>query len=175
MHELGSAVYKRLFETDPEARALFKGDMSAQHRKLVAVFDELAKLQRRSQHFLPATRAGGHAVVPGASRLRSCHNAAGVGGKHYAHMRAAIISSLASMLGEKFDRTAAEAWGAAFDVLAEAIQRNGQAAPAELTLLPGLLDRKFQENGEDGGGGPGLRTDLDDFFGANNGQPWADG
>jgi nitric oxide dioxygenase len=169
MSELGAEVYSRLFKTAPELRALFTGDMAAQHGKLVRVFDEFVKLRKRSQHFLPATDRGGQAVVPGIDRLRSGHRATGVQSEHYAMMRAAILDSLASMLGDKFDSATAEAWGAAFDMLAEAMQKHGHATPAELKLLPGMLERRFEDDGARDGETPS----LDSFFSENGSKPEA--
>ena len=102
------------------------------------------KLRRRSQHFLPATGTGGGAVVPGINRLRSGHMAAGVKVEHYAFMRKAILNSLAAILGEKFDDRAAEAWGAAFDTLAETMQKPESATPEEVKLLSSMFGRKFE-------------------------------
>ncbi len=158
--ELGAAVYDKLFYVAPDTRAMFKGDMHLQHRKLVSVIVEFVKLKGRSQHFLPATGSGGAAVVPGINRLRSGHVAAGVKAEHYAFMRKAILNSLAAVLGEGFDGRAAEAWGAAFDTLAETLQKPESATPDERKLLSSMFGRKFESAKIDGTGGPS----ADDFF-----------
>ncbi|MGO9484952.1 MAG: globin domain-containing protein [Rhodomicrobium sp.] len=161
--ELGAAVYDRLFYVAPETRSMFKGDMRDQHRKLVNVIVEFVKLRGRSQHFLPVTGASGSAVVPGLNRLRSGHTAAGVKTEHYAMMRKAILASLAAMLGEKFDQKAADAWGAAFDMLAETMQKPESATPEEAKLLSTMFDRKFE--GAKPGEPAGKRgPSADDFF-----------
>ena len=161
--ELGAAVYERLFHIAPETRAMFRGDIQAQHRKLVAVLVEFVKLRRRSQHFLPATGTGGGAVVPGINRLRSGHMSAGVKVEHYAFMRKAILNSLEAILGEKFDDRAAEAWGAAFDTLAETMQKPESATPEELGLLSSMFGRKFESAKADEAAGNAAPS-LDDFF-----------
>lgn len=159
--ELGAAVYDRLFHMAPETRAMFKGDMARQHQKLVAVLVEFVKLRRRSQHFLPVTDHGSEAVVPGVRHLRSCHVANGVKGEHYALMRRAILNSVAAMLGGEFDETAAEAWAAAFDMLAETIQKPDSATAEEVKLLSSMFARRFpDENAAGGNGAPS----IDDFF-----------
>jgi hemoglobin-like flavoprotein len=161
--ELGAAVYERIFAAAPETRAMFKGDMSDQHKKLVNVIIEFVKLRRRSQHFLPVTGTAGSAVVPGINRLRTGHNSAGVKSEHYALMRWAILNSLADILGERFDNRAADAWGAAFDMLAETLQKPESATPEEAKLLSSMFGRKFESarTGEIGGKG---NVSPEDFF-----------
>ena len=161
--ELGAAVYDRLFYFAPETRAMFKGDMRAQHQKLVSVIVEFVKLRRRSQHFLPVTGSAGTAVVPGMNRLRSGHMAAGVKSEHYALMRRAILSSLAAMLGDKFDSRAADAWGAAFDMLAETLQKPESATPEELKLLSSMFGRKMEAAKAEEAAGK-KPASLDGFF-----------
>ncbi len=161
--ELGALVYNTLFHIAPEVRAMFRGDMASQHRKLVNVLVEFVKLRRRSQHFLPVTSQGGEAVVPGIAHLRSGHKAAGVQSEHYALMRRAILNSLAAMLGNEFDERTAEAWGAAFDTLADTMQRPESATPAELKLLSSMFERRFQETAPYGAGGDRTNS-IDDFF-----------
>jgi hemoglobin-like flavoprotein len=161
LSELGAAVYDRLFNLAPDTRAMFKDDMAAQHRKLVAVLVEFVKLRRRSKHFLPVTEHGGEAVVPGVNRMRSSHAAAGVKAEHYALMRRAILSSVATMLGESFDEQAAQAWGAAFDTLAETMQKPETATPEEVRLLSTMFGRRLeQSSGAPAAGG----QDFDEFF-----------
>ncbi len=160
--ELGEAVYDKLFYVAPETRTMFKGDMQAQHRKLVNVFFEFVKLRRRSQHFLPVTGASG-AVVPGINRLRTGHTAAGVKAGHYTLMRKAILNSLAEILGEKFDNKVAEAWGSAFDMLAETIQTPESATPEEANLLSSMFGRRFEDAKPNEAGGKGGAS-LNEFF-----------
>jgi hemoglobin-like flavoprotein len=162
--ELGAAVYGRLFQIAPETRAMFKGDIQAQHRKLINILIEFAKLRKRSQHFLPATGTGGEAVVPGIDRLRSGHMAAGVQAGHYAFMRKAILDSLAAMLGEKFDAKTAEAWGAAFETLAETMQKPENATPEEVKLLSSMFGRKFESTKAKAPAAGNSPPSLDDFF-----------
>jgi len=161
--ELGAAVYDRLFDVAPETRAMFKGDIRAQHSKLVNIIVEFVKIRSRSQHFLPVTGSSGGAVVPGINRLRSGHEAAGVKVEHYALMRKAILNSLAAMLGDRFDNKAAEAWGAAFDMLAETMQKPESATPEEAKLLSSMFGRKFEKAKADEAAGKGGAS-LDAFF-----------
>ena len=161
--ELGAAVYDTLFEIAPETRTLFKGDMAVQHAKFLNILGEFVNLRRRSLHFLPVTDQGGEAVVPGIDRLRSGHKAAGIKKEHYVLMRRALLSSLAAMLGDRLDERTAEAWGAAFDTLAETMQKAENARPAEVQLLSSMFGRRFSDPspGKPAGDGAGS---LDDFF-----------
>jgi nitric oxide dioxygenase len=158
--ELGAAVYDRIFSAAPETRSMFRGDMSEQHKKLVNVIVEFVKLRRRSQHFLPVTGKAGSAVVPGLNRLRSGHSAAGVKNEHYAIMRKAILNSLGAMLGDRFDAKVSDAWGAAFDMLAETMQKPESATPEEAKLLSSMFGRKMEAAKADTKDAPA----PDDFF-----------
>ena len=63
------------------------------------------------------------------------------------------------MLGERFDPRTADAWGAAFDMLAEALQKPETATPEELKLISSMFGRKF-EAAKAAGGTPS----ADSFF-----------
>ncbi|MGO8955288.1 MAG: globin domain-containing protein [Rhodomicrobium sp.] len=158
--ELGAAVYDALFYIAPDTRAMFKGDIANQHSKFISVLVEFVKLRRRSLHFLPATAHGGQAIVPGIERLRAGHRVAGVRPEHYALMRRAILNSVAAMLGDKFDERAGEAWGAAFDTLAETMQKPESATPGEVKLLSSMFARRLENTSSNETSGP----TVDDFF-----------
>jgi hypothetical protein len=79
--------------------------------------------------------------------------------EHYAMMRQAILNSLTAMLGERFDVRAADAWGAAFDMLAEALQKPETATPEELKLISAMFGRKFEAAKAAGG-----NASADSFF-----------
>lgn len=128
--ELGAAVYAKLFEISPESKPLFKGDMEEQHAKLAMVFAEFIRVKTRSQHFLPVTKQGGEAVIPGVGPLGDRHEARyGVQAQHYIYMRAALLHALARLLGSEFNEKVAEAWGETFDMLAEAMQKHAGGNP----------------------------------------------
>ena len=79
-------------------------------------------------------------------------------------MRKAILNSLAAMLGEKFDNKAAEAWGAAFDMLAETMQKPESATPEEAKLLSSMFGRKYESAKADEAAWQGEAVSLDAFF-----------
>lgn len=130
LYELGSLVYAKLFELMPESRRLFKGDMEEQKLKLARVFAEFVRVKTRSQHFLPVTKQGGEAVIPGVGALGTRHEENyGVGCKHYENMRVALLYAIATMLGKDFTPEIGEAWAETFDMLAEAMQKHAGENP----------------------------------------------
>ncbi len=128
--ELGAAVYAKLFEISPESRPLFKGNMDEQHAKLAKVFAEFVRVKTRSQHFLPVTKSGGEAVIPGVGPLGGRHETSyGVQAQHYRHMREALLHALERMLGKDFNENVAVAWAETFDMLSEAMQKHAGGNP----------------------------------------------
>ncbi|MGP0042663.1 MAG: globin domain-containing protein, partial [Rhodomicrobium sp.] len=93
-------------------------------------------------------------------RLRAGHRVAGVQPQHYGLMRQAILNSVGTMLGDKFDERTAEAWGAAFDTLAETMQKPESATPEEIKLLSSMFGRKLENTSSSNAGG----ATLDEFF-----------
>ena len=98
--------YARLFETAPEVRPLFKGDMAEQGRKLMAMLAVVVNGLRD-----PA------AIVPGAQRLAVRHAGYGVTPAHYAPVGAALLWTLEQGLGDAFDPETKAAWSAAYTLL----------------------------------------------------------
>lgn len=111
--------YERLFETAPEVRPLFKGDMTEQGRKLMATL---------------AVVVGGlkdlDAILPAAQALAVKHVAYGVRAEHYTPVGEALIWTLEQGLGEAFDAPTREAWLAAYSTLSGVMiaQAYGEAA-----------------------------------------------
>ena len=104
--------------------------MEEQNAKLAMVFAEFIRVKTRSQHFLPVTKHGGEAVIPGVGLLGSRHEESyGVKPKHYACMREALLHAITRLLGNDFNDGVAEAWGETFDMLAEAMQKHAGGHP----------------------------------------------
>lgn len=128
--ELGEAVYARLFEISPETRALFKGNLQEQQINLAKTFAAFAGMKSRSQHFLPVTRKGGEAVIPGVGALGTRHETEyGVRPEHYDLMREALLHALARFLGKDFNAEIAGVWGETFDMLADSMQKHAGGSP----------------------------------------------
>ena len=100
--------YARLFEMAPETRAMFRGDMDTQGRKLMAaiatVVNSLGDLD---------------AIVPVARDLAKRHVAYGVEPEHYALVGSALLWTLEQGLGDEFTPALRAAWGAAYCALSE--------------------------------------------------------
>jgi hemoglobin-like flavoprotein len=106
--QAAALFYGRLFETEPETRALFSGDMEEQGRKLMAaiamVVNNLDELQ---------------AVIPAVQDLAKRHVAYGVRPEHYAVVGAALLWTLEQGLGDAFTSEIRAAWASAYGALSE--------------------------------------------------------
>jgi len=104
--QAAALFYGRLFETAPETRALFPGDMTAQGQKLMAAISTVvANLDHLG------------AIVPTAEALAKRHVAYGVRAEHYAPVGAALLWTLERGLGPDFTADVGAAWAAAYAAL----------------------------------------------------------
>lgn len=98
--------YDRLFALAPETRAMFRGDIDDQGRKLfltlATVVDALEQLDQ---------------VVPVAQALAVRHVGYGVAEEHYSVVGVALIETLRGALGKRFDSFTEAAWGSAYSIL----------------------------------------------------------
>ncbi len=114
----------------PSSQRLFKGDIEQQKLKLARVFAEFVRMKTRSQHFLPVTKKGGEAVIPGVGALGERHEVNyGVGCRHYGYMKEALLYAISAMLGREFTPEIGEAWAEAFDMLSEAMMKHAGENP----------------------------------------------
>ena len=111
-----SLFYGRLFELDPALRALFRGDMTEQGRKLmtminmvVASLDNLAPLLERVED------------------LGRRHVGYGVTEAHYDTVGSALLWTLGKGLGEQFTPSVEAAWTEAYTTLASAMKQAAYA------------------------------------------------
>ena len=100
--------YGRLFETAPETRALFRGDIDTQGRKLMSA---LATVVNSLSDF--------EGVVPIACDLAKRHVGYGVGREHYALVGSALLWALEQGLADEFTPALRAAWEAAYSALSE--------------------------------------------------------
>jgi hemoglobin-like flavoprotein len=98
--------YDRLFEIAPEVKPLFKGDLTEQKKKLIAmlatVVNGLDKLDT---------------ILPAASKLAKNHVTYGVQAKHYQPVGAALLWTLEKGLGDAWTKDVADAWVQAYTTL----------------------------------------------------------
>jgi hemoglobin-like flavoprotein len=104
---VAAVFYARLFELDPSLRSLFKGDMQAQGRKLMAMIaTAVAHVDRLD------------VIVPAVAALGQRHQQYGVKEVDYDTVGSALLGTLQQGLGDGFDRQTEEAWTVAYATLA---------------------------------------------------------
>jgi hemoglobin-like flavoprotein len=104
--QAAALFYGRLFETMPETRALFHGDMTVQGQKLMgAITTVVTNLDNLG------------AIVPVAQALAKRHVGYGVRAEHYEPVGAALLWTLEQGLGSDFTPEVGAAWAEAYDAL----------------------------------------------------------
>jgi len=114
-----ATFYARLFELAPPVRALFKGDMVEQGRKLMAMLRTVVNLLDKPD-----------VLVPAAQRLAERHVGYGAQPAHYAVVGEALIDTLAKGLGDAFTPETRAAWLAAYGTLSSVMIAAAAALPA---------------------------------------------
>jgi hemoglobin-like flavoprotein len=111
--------YTKLFSMDASLKPLFKGDMKAQGRKLMAMIGAavtgLSKLDE---------------IVPAVQDLGRRHVKYGVKDAHYDTVAGALIWTLEQGLGEGFTPDVKGAWVSVYGVLAGTMKDAAAKAPA---------------------------------------------
>ncbi|MEM7749368.1 MAG: globin family protein [Pseudomonadota bacterium] len=104
--EAGRMFYGRLFNTAPDVRPLFRGDLDEQSRKLMQML---------------ATVVGGlsdlEKIIPAAQKLAVRHVDYGVTAAQYEPVGEALIWTLSEGLGDQFDADTEAAWRRAYAAL----------------------------------------------------------
>jgi hemoglobin-like flavoprotein len=113
--------YQRLFELDPSLEPLFRGDMTEQGRKLMAMIGMVvSRLDQLGE------------IVPAVQQLGRRHAQYGVEDEHYDTVGTALLSTLRAGLGDALSREAEEAWALAYTTLAGVMKQ----ASAEASAAP---------------------------------------
>jgi len=99
--------YARLFELDPSLKSLFKTDLKAQGRKLMASITMVVKGLRK-----PET------IVGPVQQLGRRHVEYGVKKEHYDTVGQALLDTLEKGLGDDFTPEVRHAWEEAYSLLA---------------------------------------------------------
>jgi hemoglobin-like flavoprotein len=110
--------YARLFELAPQVRALFKGDMKEQGRKLMAMLATVVNGLTRLE-----------TIVPAAQQLAVRHVAYGARPEHYAVVGAALLDTLDKGLGPDFTPEVRAAWTEAYGLLSGVMIEAQKAVP----------------------------------------------
>jgi nitric oxide dioxygenase len=119
--KVAEIFYGELFAIDPSLRAMFKGDMREQHRKLLSVLATVI----RSLH-------APEKIIGAAQQLAVKHLDYGVRPEHYTYVGNALLRTLKKGLGPEFTPELMEAWVQAFRTLASIMKEaayGGQAMP----------------------------------------------
>lgn len=114
LEDASVAFYERLFEIEPRLRPLFRDNIHDQGMRFMAavgtILDQLDE------------PGGGTETT---TRLGEGHAALGIRPGDFKPMRIALIDTFRSTLGARFTEDHAEAWGRAYDEIADAMVRAG--------------------------------------------------
>jgi hemoglobin-like flavoprotein len=109
--------YQRLFELDPSLKAMFRGDMSEQRKKLMQMLTAAVKgLDRLEQ------------LVPVVQDLGRRHAGYGVEERHYETVGEALLWTLEMGLGRGFTPQVRDAWVAVYTLLATTMKNAAREA-----------------------------------------------
>jgi hemoglobin-like flavoprotein len=111
-----SLFYGRLFELDPALRALFRGDMTEQGRKLMTMITIVVGSLDRLDPILAAVEDLGRR-----------HVGYGVTEAHYDTVGSALLWTLGQGLGDQFTAPVEAAWVEAYTTLASAMKQAAYA------------------------------------------------
>lgn len=109
--------YGRLFETAPEVKPLFSGDMKAQGRKLMAMITVAVKGLSDLE-----------SIVPAVQDLGKRHVAYKVKEEHYAVVGSSLLWTLEKGLGDAFTPATQEAWTTVYGLLSSTMIDAAKAA-----------------------------------------------
>ena len=116
---VAALFYGRLFEIAPEVRPMFRGDMTAQGRKLMTALalavDSLTRLE---------------SLIPALESLGRKHVQYGVQDKHYDVVGQALLWTLEKGLGLAWTPEARDAWAATYGIVASVMQKAAAEAAA---------------------------------------------
>ncbi len=110
--------YKRLFEIEPEAAALFKTDMGQQGRKFMQVL-------ALAVGSLPSIST----LAPIVQRLGLRHAHLGVKVEHYDSVQQALLWTLALILQDEYTDEVRSAWATAYAMLAGVMKEAAWGVP----------------------------------------------
>lgn len=118
--QAAALFYTRLFELDPELRALFRGDMAEQGRKLMTMIGLAVSGLERLETLVPAVRQLG--LRHAGYRVRDAH---------YDTVGQALLWTLEKGLGPAFTPATREAWAKLYWTLAETMKAGARDGAAQ--------------------------------------------
>ncbi|ROH86271.1 hemin receptor [Pseudomethylobacillus aquaticus] len=115
--QAAALFYQNLFEADPSLKTLFKGDMTAQGKKLMHMIGAaVGKLNELDT------------LVPILQQLGARHVAYGVEDVHYQTVGGALLKTLQQGLGPAFTPEVNAAWAEVYGVMADVMITSAAAA-----------------------------------------------
>jgi hemoglobin-like flavoprotein len=118
--EAGELFYGRLFELEPSLRAMFKGDLKAQSKKLMDMVTlVVAKLQKLED------------IETEVKALGQRHVRYGTRPEHYAVVGEALLWTLENGLGPRWNEEVKQAWTEVYTILASAMIKAAEAPAPE--------------------------------------------
>ncbi len=140
---IGTSFYARLFEMTPQIRP--HSDLQPLQRALMSFLGQFATRQLRSLLTLPVTAGPNPEVsIPGIAALAQQHAQYGIGPEHFAAAPAALFWSFEQHTGQQLDHETADAWSAAFDVIATSMARV-MRSDAKAPSLPRARGRSVED------------------------------
>jgi len=106
--QAAAIFYDTLFELDPSIKALFKGDIDEQGKKLMTMIGAAVNMLNRLDELVPVVK-----------RLGERHATYNVTPEHYPIVGTALLRTLETGLGEAFTPAVREAWSAVYGVLSD--------------------------------------------------------
>lgn len=125
---LAKSFYEELFRLDPALRALFKGDMEDQGKKLMQVLGVAVSALSRLEAIVPTLRSMGRR-----------HAGYGVREYDFETVGTALLTVLRHRLGEAFDEATQDAWAAAYALLKREMRMGmvpGDTVPDDMATRP---------------------------------------
>jgi len=109
--QAAALFYQNLFDADPTLKPLFKGDLTAQGKKLIEMIstavNKLTEL---------------NVLVPVLQNLGKRHGGYGVQDAHYDTVGAALLKTLGQGLGDDFTAETKSAWVSVYGVMADVMK-----------------------------------------------------
>jgi len=103
--------YGKLFELDPEVKKMFKGDMTEQGRKLMAILNTAVNALDKLE-----------TIVPALQNMGAKHVEYGVKNKDYDTVGEALIWTLDAGLGDAFTADTKDAWIKVYTLVADTMK-----------------------------------------------------
>ena len=131
---VAALTYRRLFEAEPEATKLFKGNTREQQLLFMEKLQSIIKLTRSSQLW-PVYAPTGQVPIPKVAELGRRHAQAGVTVRHFVVVKGVLAGVCREVAPAEFTPPVAEALAFIFDVLAQSLSSSNDSTAGALARL----------------------------------------